>query len=145
MINETRIILDIEEEVAEVTTANKPEKKTIEDVTITSKPYSELNGGFHILPNNIYRGMTVLGLKPNEKLVYLYLVRLAHNSGLPFPSYNDIMNNTGINTRNTLANVLKSLEERKLIKRIYRGNSHGQANTYKVNYIKYSKTTKDTI
>lgn len=144
-MNETKIILDLEEDFDGEVFSKKPEKKILEAVTITSKPYSELQGGFHILPNNIYRSMTVLGLKPNEKLVYLYLVRLAHNSGLPFPSYNDIMNNTGINTRNTLANVLKSLEERKLIKRIYRGNSHGQANTYKVNYIKYSKNTEDII
>lgn len=144
-MNETKIILDLEEDFDCEVFSKKPEKKILEAVTITSKPYSELQGGFHILPNNIYRSMTVLGLKPNEKLVYLYLVRLAHNSGLPFPSYNDIMNNTGINTRNTLANVLKSLEERKLIKRIYRGNSHGQANTYKVNYIKYSKNTEDII
>lgn len=142
MINETKILLDLEDFDEEVF-REKPKKKTLEAVTITSIPYSDLKGGFHILPNDIYIAMTILGLKPNEKLVYLYLVRLAHNSGLPFPSYTDIMNNTGINTRNTLANVLKSLEERNLIKRIYRGNSKGQANTYKVNYIKYSKTTEE--
>ncbi|APF23989.1 helix-turn-helix domain-containing protein [Clostridium butyricum] len=142
-MEETKIILDLNEDIEVGTNRlEKQQKKTLEAVTITSTPYSELTGGFHILPNDIYRAMTILGLKANEKLVYLYLIRLAHNSGLPFPSYDAIMNNTGINSRNTLANVLKSLEERNLIKRIYRGNSHGQANTYRVNYIKYSKTVE---
>ena len=136
MVNETQIILNLEDDFEEDIQA---EKKVLESVTITSKPYSDLVSGFHMLPNEIYRAMTVLGMKPNEKLVYLYLVRLAHNSGLPFPSYQNIMENTGIGTRNTLANVLKSLEEKQIIRRVSRGNSQGKANTYKVNYLKYNK------
>ena len=136
MVNETQIILDLDDNLEE-----KPhiEKNVLESVTITSKPYSGLDRGFHMLPNEIHIAMTLLGLKPNEKLVYLYLVRLAHNSGLPFPSYQNIMDNTGISTRNTLANVLRSLEEKNLIRRVSRGNSHGVSNTYQVSYLKYSK------
>lgn len=136
MLNETQIILDLEDGFEE---EQQTEKKVLESVTITSKPYSDLVSGFHMLPNEIHRAMTVLGMKPNEKLVYLYLVRLAHNSGLPFPSYQNIMDNTGIATRNTLANVLKALEGKQLIRRVSKGNSTGKANTYKVNYLKYSK------
>lgn len=137
MVKETEIILELEEE-------QEPEEKKISKVTkesvkITSRAYSELEKGFHMLPNDIYRGMTILGLKPNERMVYLYLVRLAHNSVLPFPSYENIMNNTGIKNRNTLSKALAELEEKNLIKRMYRGNSYGKANTYKVRYIDYSK------
>lgn len=142
MLKETNIILDIDQHLEEVI-EQQPQKKIVENVTITNIPYAELHKGFFILPNEIHRAMTVLSMTPNEKLVYLYLVRLAHNSGLPFPSYTNIMENTGINTRNTLAKVLKGLEGKNLIKRVYKGNSHGQANTYQVHYIKYSRTTKD--
>lgn len=141
MIQETKIILDIEQEVE--MEQEREQKKVIEEVTITNTPYDELKKGYFMLPNEIHRAMTVLKLSQNEKLVYLYLVRLAHNSGLPFPSYTNIMDNTGISTRNTLANVLKGLEVKNLIKRIHRGNSRGQANTYKVNYIQYQRTEKD--
>lgn len=145
MTNETKIILDLEEDFTEELPIQRDQRKVTEEVRITSRPYSELTGGFHILPNEIYRAMTILGMNPNEKLVYLYLVRLAHNSGLPFPSYTKIMNNTGITSRSTLAKVLKALEDRNLIKKVYKGNSNGQANTYKVNYIKYSKIIKDAV
>ena len=145
MTNETKIILDLDEDFTEGLLRQRPQRKVTEEVIITSRPYSELTGGFHILPNEIYRAMTILGMNPNEKLVYLYLVRLAHNSGLPFPSYTKIMNNTGITSRSTLSKVLRSLEEKNLIKKIYKGNSNGQANTYKVHYIKYSKITEDAV
>lgn len=104
------------------------------NIKITDKPYTDLAGGFFIVPNNFGLVMSAIGLKPNDRLIYLTMLRFANNSGNPFPSYKKIKEYTGISSDNTVSSSIKRLEESGLIEKIHRGTTQGDSNVYKVNY-----------
>jgi len=102
----------------------------------SSTPYTEMNGEWFIVPNWLGIELTKLGVKANERLVYMTLLRFANNSeNNPFPSYKRIQEHTGIVGRTTLSNCLKNLERVGLIEKTHQGTTQGDSNRYKVNYI----------
>ena len=102
---------------------------------ITNKPYAEIEGGFFIVPNNFGLICTELKLKPNDRLIYLCLLRFANNSDRnPFPSYKRIKDYTGISSDNTVSASIKRLEEVGLIAKLHKGTIQGDSNVYQVNY-----------
>lgn len=103
---------------------------------ITNTPYTEMNGGFFILPNWLGLELTKLGVKPTERLIYITLLRFANNSeNNPHPGYAKLMEHTGISSTATISACIKNLEKKGLIEKIHKGKRQGDSNIYKVNYV----------
>lgn len=109
-------------------------------VIINNKSYSEMKGNFFIVPNDLGLVLSEMNLKPNDRLIYLTMLRFANNSGNPFPSYKKIREYTGISSDSTVSSSLKRLEESGLIEKIHRGTTQGDSNVYKVNYAYLEKS-----
>lgn len=110
---------------------------------ICSTSYTNMDGEFFIIPNWLGIELTKLKVKPNERLIYITLLRFANNSSRnPFPSYKTIQEYTGINSRTTISNSLKRLEDIGLIEKLHKGTIQGDSNIYKVNYIYPSTSNK---
>lgn len=104
------------------------------NIIINSKSYAELEGNYFKVHNDIGIILSQLNLKPNDRLIYLTMLRFANNSGNPFPSYKKLREHTGIASDNTISASIKRLEEAGLIIKIHRGTTQGDSNVYQINY-----------
>ena len=104
------------------------------NIIITSKSYAELEGSYFKVHNDIGIILSQLKLKPNDRLIYLTMLRFANNSGNPFPSYKKLREHTGIASDNTISTSIKRLEEAGLIVKVHRGTTQGDSNVYQINY-----------
>lgn len=102
---------------------------------ISNRPYTKDSKAFFIVPNDLGLLMTELKLKPNDRLVYMCLLRFANNSGNPYPSYKKIKEYTGIASDSTISASIKRLEQAGLIAKIHQGKAEGDSNVYQVNYV----------
>lgn len=104
------------------------------NVIINSKSYAELEGNYFKVHNDIGVILSKLKLKPNDRLIYLTMLRFANNSGNPFPSYKKLREHTGIASDSTISASIKRLEEAGLIVKLHRGTTQGDSNVYQINY-----------
>lgn len=115
-------------------------------IIISNRPYTKDSKAFFIVPNDLGLLMTKLKLKPNDRLVYMCLLRFANNSGNPYPSYKKIKEYTGIASDNTVSASIKRLEQVGLICKVHQGKAEGDSNVYQVNYVYiYSEVQQEAI
>ena len=97
--------------------------------------YDQMKEQYFITPNWIMKELTELDVTLSEFVVYMYLIRLNNNSENPFPSYQNIMDNTMLSSTSTVSRAIKGLESKGLIKKLHKGKKQGDSNIYQVNYI----------
>ena len=115
-------------------------------IIISNRPYTKDSKAFFIVPNDLGLLMTELKLKPNDRLVYMCLLRFANNSGNPYPSYKKIKEYTGIASDNTVSASIKRLEQAGLICKVHQGKAEGDSNVYQVNYVyRHSEVQQEAI
>lgn len=97
--------------------------------------YDQMKEQYFIAPNWLMKELTDLDASLSEFAVYVYLLRLNNNSENPFPSYQNIMDNTMLSSTSTVSRAIKGLESKGLIKKLHKGKKQGDSNIYQVNYI----------
>lgn len=88
---------------------------------------------FFQAPNAVFGS----GLSKTEMLVYLYLARCGNQGSKIFPSYGNIAEMCNI-TRKTVIEAVKSLMDKKIIKKTVRNSSKKKGNTSNVYTVEYA-------
>lgn len=107
-------------------------------VIINNNSYFKMEKGFCKIPNFFYEICFEMGLTRVQRDIYACLIRFQNGSNRnPFPSYKTLKKYTMVQKNSTIADGIRGLEEKGLIEVISRGQTQGQSNIYKVNYVYY--------
>ena len=141
---ETNIINGLEiKRVISNTRELMEQQEEVKRIVISDIPYLKSDTGFYVVGNETLRLLTKLGISSHGKLIYIALVRQAHNNqgGKAIISHGTLAEILGI-SRATVITHIKPLEEAGLIEMYRRGGirqGRNYANEYFVNYVYYEK------